>query len=200
MNLLKARLCSLHSLLFIRQKFWCHFILREVLSSTDQIWRYYTVEDDLDQPVFLPSRAWITGVLHDAQFIQCWVSNPGHPAASYPSYLQPSGESISPVLAYSKSSGIRASVAGKVAQWLVALDALAESLNSLSSRCVVAHNVELQSWGIWPPFASASMDTACTRFTYIHADKIHVRLEIFFKRMKKMGKGGWLSGGNVIKK
>lgn len=113
MKLLEARLCSLYSLLFICQKCWCHFILREVLSSTDQIWSYYTVKDDLDQPVLLPPRAWITGMLHDAQFIQCWVSNPEHLTASYPSYLQPSGEFISPVLAYSKSSGIRGSVGWK---------------------------------------------------------------------------------------
>lgn len=153
-----------------------------------------------DQPVFLLLRAWITGMLHDAQFIQCWVSNPEHLAASYPSYLQPFGESVSTVLAYCNSSGIRGSVGWKgssmVSSTCCSYRELEFSLQLMQGGSQSGPSVQK----IWPLLSSASMDTARTRFMYTHAGKTHIHLKIFFfKEWRKMGKGGWISGGNVIK-
>lgn len=174
---------------FFCQKFWRHFILREVLNSTDWIWSYYTVEDDLDQPVLLPPRAWITGVLHDAQFIQCWVSNPEHLAASYLSYLQSSGESVSTVLAYSKSSGIRGSVGWKdssvVSRACCSCRELEFSLQQMHGGSQSGPSVQ----EIWPLLSSTSIDTTCTWFMYTHAGKTHIHLKIFFlKNEEKCGR------------
>lgn len=119
-----------------------------------------------------------------------WVSNPECLTASYPSYLQPSGEFISPVLAYSTFSGIRGSVGWKNSSVVSSSCCSCRELEfSLQQTHGGSQSRTLVPGNLTPSFFCLHGHSMHTIHVHTRRQHTHTHREIFFKRIKK---NGWL--------